>query len=502
MTPPSREPHSESCPRGQLPARRDGENMRPRTYLPLVVSVCYLVGCRSADAPPIPVPELAVLSAGTNPLNQLSALFEVRASHADSLRITYSTSDARPDTTPAFRLNSSVRSLALLGLRPSTRYSASFAIYGPGGQSTLGPFEITSGVLPAALANVKLTVTGTPTGGYLLTALPIAASAVALVAFDSAGDVRWYRFFDVAGTGNDAEQQQNGDFTMFLGTTRGFDDTRGNFVQVTPTGEIVRTFVAPEPLYTDGHELLLSFRDSTLAASTFFGYDRRTMTVAGPSGPIDEILGVHTIVRLRPDGSEAWRFPVDQLLSLNDWIEPPPTTGDIDHPNSLTVDSAGNYVVSFRNAGEITSIDSSTGRVLWRLGGTHNEFEFVGDPLGGFSAQHYVRVLPNGHLLLFDNGWRHQPQESRAVEYALDVKNRRATMVWQFHHSPPFFCAFVGSAQRLKNGNTLIGWGYVGVVSEVDSHGNTIWEGTLTSPATASFYRMLKLPSLYRYEIP
>ena len=86
---------------------------------------------------------------------------------------------------------------------------------------------------------------------------------------------------------------------------------------------------------------------------------------------VDTTLAVHTIVRLHADGSEAWRFSVEKLLSPSDWIEPPPALGDIDHPNSLTLDQNGNYIVSFRNAGEITSIDSASGRVLWRLGGAH-----------------------------------------------------------------------------------------------------------------------------------
>ena len=474
--------------------------MRPRTHLRFLAAFIGLTGCTSTDEPASPSPQLSVLSATINPLNALSTLFAVKTTHVDSIRIVYTSADGQRDSTPFVHTPvSGVIEVATLGLAPQTLYSHQLEAYGAEGRITVGPFAITSGALPTKIATLHLNVTGTPTSGYLLTSAGLDSATTALVAFDSSGVVRWYRLFDAVGGGEDAQQQRNGNFTVFLGTTRGYDDTRGNYVEIKPTGEIVRSYVAPGQLYTDGHEMLLTFHDTSLASANFFGYERRIMTISRATGPIDTIMAVHTIVRLRPDGSEAWSFPVNQLLSPADWIEPPPTLGDIDHPNSLTFDNNGNYVVSFRNAGEITGIDSASGRVLWRLGGAHNQFTFENDPLGGFSAQHFVRVLPNGHLLLFDNGWRHQPSESRAVEYALDIPNRTATLVWEYRHSPALFAQFVGSVQRLTTGNTLVGWGFFGIATEVDSSGNTVWEATLPN---RTFYRMLKVPSLYQYKAP
>jgi hypothetical protein len=40
-----------------------------------------------------------------------------------------------------------------------------------------------------------------------------------------------------------------------------------------------------------------------------------------------------------------------------------------------------------------------------------------------------VRVLGNGNLLLFDNGLRHDPSETRAVEYRLDNTAMTATLL-------------------------------------------------------------------------
>lgn len=88
---------------------------------------------------------------------------------------------------------------------------------------------------------------------------------------------------------------------------------------------------------------------------------------------------------------------------------------DYSHPNAFDVDTDGNLLVSSRHMDEITKISRITGRIMWRLGGRDNEFTFVNDTLG-FSYQHAVRRIPNGHITLFDNGNYHTPQFSRAVE--------------------------------------------------------------------------------------
>jgi len=60
---------------------------------------------------------------------------------------------------------------------------------------------------------------------------------------------------------------------------------------------------------------------------------------------------------------------------------------------------------------------------------------------------------------MFDNGDTHSPPESRAVEYRLDTLAMTATMVWQYRHNPPLLAAFLGSARRLADGHTLVGFG-------------------------------------------
>ncbi len=134
----------------------------------------------------------------------------------------------------------------------------------------------------------------------------------------------------------------------------------------------------------------------------------------------------------------------------------------------------------------------------------HNQFTFVDDPLGGFDGQHTVRVLPNGHLLIFDNGWTHSPPTSRAVEYAIDRVCKTATMVWQYSARPPIFNDFTGAVQRLANGNTVVAWTREGMVDEVRADGTLLSRTTLEmAPGRiATPYRVTRIKSLYGYARP
>lgn len=138
---------------------------------------------------------------------------------------------------------------------------------------------------------------------------------------------------------------------------------------------------------------------------------------------------------------------------------------DFPHANSFCEDTDGNIIVSFRYADEISKIDKETGEFIWRLGGSlcaNNQFTFTNDNVNGFTGfthQHSVTLLPNGNLLVYDNGNKKEPRYSRAVEYSIDVDGREATKVWEYRYTPDIFVGTMGSAFRLPNGNTLISWG-------------------------------------------
>jgi hypothetical protein len=66
------------------------------------------------------------------------------------------------------------------------------------------------------------------------------------------------------------------------------------------------------------------------------------------------------------------------------------------HGNCVAEVSDGNIIVGFRNISTVVEIERATGNVIWELGSP---------PL---SHQHDPRPLPNGNILIFDNG-THRP---------------------------------------------------------------------------------------------
>lgn len=176
------------------------------------------------------------------------------------------------------------------------------------------------------------------------------------------------------------------------------------------------------------------------------------------------------------------------------------TRPDYAHLNSMDLAPDGDVVASFRNLSAVLRIATTAhdgfqpGDIVWKLGGRDSDFTFVDDPYGGPCAQHAASLLPNGHVLLFDDGSGglagplcvdpddpagppHERPQSRAAEWALDPEAHTATLVWSYE-PPGWYTWFMGSAWRLANGNTLIDWAADprAIASEVDPSGRLQWE--------------------------
>jgi hypothetical protein len=109
------------------------------------------------------------------------------------------------------------------------------------------------------------------------------------------------------------------------------------------------------------------------------------------------------------------------------------------------------------------------------------------------SFQHRVQWIPKGfpgegNILIFNNGtdWGDSSVIEIKPPIGSDGKYTRpaglpfgAAVVWQYdEYATPgtFFAAFISSAQRLSNGNTLINNGPAGYFFEVTRNGNKVWE--------------------------
>ena len=250
---------------------------------------------------------------------------------------------------------------------------------------------------------------------------------------------------------------------------------------------------AHEFIYLDnGHVMLLSQPLMTVDMSEYGGH---------PEALVSEAL----IQEQDADGNVVWEWRsqghVDYTDTANDeelQSEPPEAVSYM-HVNGFTIDLDGNIILSARRFDEIIKIDYETGDIIWRMGGENsrnNQFNFIDDPLAGFTAQHHVQVLENGNILLFDNGNNAAERPARVVEYEVDEENMTARLVWSFEDVHGRSAGAMGSVQRLANGNTLIGWGTASPdgasVTEVNPEGEVVF--ALSLPPDLVSYRA------YRFE--
>jgi len=140
----------------------------------------------------------------------------------------------------------------------------------------------------------------------------------------------------------------------------------------------------------------------------------------------------------------------------------------------------GNLLICLRNVNLLAVLDRDSKKVVWSWGA------------GVLDHPHNPTMLPDGRVLVFDNG------ESRDYSRVLEVDPVSREIVWEYRGDPPhsFTSATRGSAQRLPNGNTLIGEATSGRAFEVTREGKIVWEflNPVVNGQRRTFYRFERLP--------
>jgi hypothetical protein len=192
------------------------------------------------------------------------------------------------------------------------------------------------------------------------------------------------------------------------------------------------------------------------------------------------------------------------------------TGADYAHINSIEIMANGDVLASFRHLSQVMEIAThahdgfQTGDVVWRLGGRRSSFTYVDDPYGGPCAQHTASEIGPDDIMVFDDGSpslagaalcvdpadptgaTEYRNHTRVAEYHLDPVAGTATLTWSYE-DPTNLTLFAGSAQRLSNGDTMVGWGEDALgtlATEVDSAGSPVWE--LSDSVGLKSYRALK----------
>ncbi|MDQ6926168.1 MAG: hypothetical protein M3154_08015, partial [Candidatus Eremiobacteraeota bacterium] len=257
--------------------------------------------------------------------------------HTDSARVLYRINGGSERAISAGAVHDSAQ-VPILGLPAEATITARVVAIAAPRSDTSASVTNTLAAAPDIYRRVQLqTTTGHPSGGYVLVSLNLGDTSYA-AAFDTTGHVAWYRAFPGSVSSSDAFQQPNGNITVYLGTSAGtsygWNPVAGYYAEIRPTGEIVRQWTAPSGYYTDPHELLVG---TGAAPSYLFGYDLQPADLTSHGGPPDTLLAGHTIFRIDAGGTATPVFVARDHFTLADWVIPPFSFGDFDHPNSIDV---------------------------------------------------------------------------------------------------------------------------------------------------------------------
>ena len=332
------------------------------------------------------------------------------------------------------------------------------------------------------------------------------------LAFDQRGEVRW-ALTDPA-VSFVFRKLPNGSLTA-SNTDASASYHFGAFTETTMLGQVARRFDVPNLIH---HEMTLSEATGTYFVAT------NSFPVANTAAFRDGLPEEDLVIEINPVTQQVvrqWDFNLlldPDRVGIND---PASRPDDWAHINAIYYDEADNSIVaSVRSQSVVAKVDRDTGDLVWLLG-AHGQWPFAlqqylltpidanGTPLdvntAGFwpSGQHAPLKLPNGDILLYDNGndrALHTGETvpalySRAVQYRIDEVAMTIQLVDQFPDHQDWYTPATGDVDYLDStGGRLISflWGSADTprIIELDAAGDVVFEATQN--LGANYYRAEK----------
>src|SRR4051812_38932626 len=275
-----------------------------------------------------------------------------------------------------------------------------------------------------------------PTGLFSVSPGQSKRSAAFVIVLNEDGQPVWWQRPSTIAYG--AQVLRNGTVTWSRGFGDGYGIDPHSAAEVHTLGGRLVGLVRTPGEVTDVHEFQATPDGHTYLESyvPHRGADLRRW-----GGPRNAQVVLPRIVELDPSGKVVWRWSSLGRIRLSEasrwWnnsiLQNPKRvhgrpTFDAVHINAIEP-WGKQVVISTRHTDAIFGINRRSGRIAWKLGGTHrpHSLRVIGDPHGRipFGGQHDVRM--HGKVLsVFDNG-THRGLAPRAAFFRIDTKARTAT---------------------------------------------------------------------------
>ncbi len=249
-----------------------------------------------------------------------------------------------------------------------------------------------------------------------------------------------------------------------------FDD-EGKVYVLTRGASLLQTDGEPVPIVDDYIEVL-----------TPSGETRRKIPVSkllGDRVPLERIEALRRVAAAKPE-LVAGRNQVVGPDPTGVWPEPL-VVFDIFHTNTLELLPGDRALICSLSLHIVAIVDLEKEEVVWSWGP------------GELDHPHHPTMLPNGNVLIFDNG------QHRGYSRIIEVDPSTDEIVWTYTEGPrgKFFSKYQGGNQPLPNGNVLITESNDGRAFEVTREGEIVWE--FYKPGwwgekRAGMYRVVRLP--------
>ncbi len=266
-----------------------------------------------------------------------------------------------------------------------------------------------------------------------------------------------------------AEMYPNGDLLLVYaqpavgeyGSTVARLDLNGNMVWKWSGGAHHTVKHVDGKIYTITGKLRSAMTRHPIKSLSHLEYLDDGLTVLDDNG---HELETHSIVEmLINSGNQAWL----DLVPFN-------PHGDPVHANDIEVITKDNYkfipgakpgdvLLSLRHLDAVVLADLTANKITWMLRGT-------------FRQQHDVDLLPNGHIMVFDN--EGDVTTNTGKSRSIEIDPITGGIVWEYTGTQmdPLYSENRGSQQRLSNGNTMISESNSGRIIEVTPDGDVVWE--------------------------